>query len=121
MQAPPTIPSTQINFPRKMKTLMNPMKIRTTKTTAFWMVCARLILCAFRRLSIACATSHPRLALADVSELTENEDEFIKGKLYGNFCGVRYLIHCLFRIFVIAAHRCVSLLCLLDASQNPDL
>jgi hypothetical protein len=29
-------------------------------------------------------------AFADVSELTDNEEEFIKGKLYGNFCGVRY-------------------------------
>ncbi len=41
--------------------------------------------------------SGPRHSFADVSELTDNEEEFIKGKLYGKYCGVRYVFfaaHC---------------------------
>ena len=68
---------------------------------------------------IACAVFHPRLAIADVSELTENEDEWIKGKLYGNFCGVRYLIH--FGLFVVYfVFRCLPWLLVSFSSQNPE-
>ncbi len=40
-------------------------------------------------LRTTCVSTGLRDTLADVSELTDNEEEFIKGKLYGNYCGVR--------------------------------
>ena len=45
----------------------------------------------FGELAFECVSSDLGHAFADVSELTDNEEEFIKGKLYGNYCGVRYV------------------------------